>query len=208
MGLRVDSGDGDPSVQAVQRSTSYWFSWDGDGESGSGTSSDPFPWELTPLRDGDGLVASRPARAESAQELMWQDYRFVAMLDPVELADAGADRRSAPATRVDTVAESLRQGRPTWWAEVAEGAGYDPRCTCCPLLDGELAHRLYDAEGGPRGPEASRPTSWATRWRVGLDRETGIVVSLVALDGPHPGTGFELSLQAVDEEMPRHLFQC
>src|SRR5699024_221200 len=47
----------------------------------------PTPDEVTvPLRP-DGLVAQRPHRdAVSYDDLMWENYRWVAMLDPVELA--------------------------------------------------------------------------------------------------------------------------
>ncbi|MFT4296362.1 MAG: hypothetical protein QM582_13210 [Micropruina sp.] len=196
--LRVEGGDGAPMVQELQRSRSSWFGWDEQGNADSGTSEVPFPWEATVTFDADGLVAVRPPGHEVAEELMWRDYRWVAMLDPVELAD-GSDERLGPATLVSELSAGERHGRLTWWAVVREGPGYDPRCTCCPLLDGQLADRIYDAEGGPRAPRLPRPTDLPTRWLVGLDRATGIVVSLQPLDGQSSVGGFEVVLHAVDE---------
>ena len=48
----------------------------------------PYAWELPVDVDADGLVVARP-REPVADDPMWQDYQFVAMLDPVELADGG-----------------------------------------------------------------------------------------------------------------------
>ncbi|MFT3969406.1 MAG: hypothetical protein QM695_03775 [Micropruina sp.] len=93
--LRVADGDGERLVQELRRSTSSWFGWDGRGEPVSGTTSDPFPWEVAVDLDSDGLVAARPPGLAAAEELMWCDYRWVAMLDPVELAD-GSDERPGP----------------------------------------------------------------------------------------------------------------
>ncbi|MFT3969405.1 MAG: hypothetical protein QM695_03770 [Micropruina sp.] len=75
------------------------------------------------------------------------------------------------------------------------------------MLDGELADRLYDDEGGPRAPELPRPADQPTRWLIGLDRATGIVVSLQALDGTSRAGGFELRLHGVDKELDPGLFR-
>ncbi len=204
--LRVASGDEESVVQELERSTSSWFGWDERGEPVRGTTSEPFPWEVPVEFDADGLITARPSGLEVAEELMWCDYRWVAMLDPVELADGSAERRGA-ATELRDIRAGDRHGRLTWWAVVGEGPGYDPRCTCCPLLDGELADRLYDAEGGPRASELPRPAEQPTRWLIGLDRATGIVVSLQPLDGVSRAGGFELKLYGVDKELDPGLFR-
>ncbi len=196
--LRVASGDGERVIQELQRSMSSWFGWDERGEPVRGTTSEPFPWEVAVEFDADGLVPARPPGLKAAEELMWRDYRWVAMLDPVELADGSAERPGA-ATTLSEISAGDRHGRQTWWAVVREGPGYDPRCTCCPLLDGELADRLSEVEGGPRTPGLPRPAGRPTRWLVGLDRASGIVVSLQPLDGVSAAGGFEVVLHAVDD---------
>ena len=52
----------------------------------SGTRVLPYAWELPVEVDADDLVVTRPS-VPMADDPMWQDYQFVAMLDPVELAD-------------------------------------------------------------------------------------------------------------------------
>ncbi len=204
--FRVVSDDGEPLVEELERSTSHWFGWDERGEPLRGTTEEPFPWEVAVDFDADGLITARPPGLEAAEELMWHDYRWVAMLDPVELAD-GSDERPGAATVLSEISAGDRQGRLTWWAVVREGPGYDPRCTCCALLDGELADRLYDAEGGPRAPWLPRPSGQPTKWLVGLDRGTGIVVSLQPLDGTSLAGGFEMRLRGVDEELDPSLWR-
>ena len=204
--LRVGSGDGERVVQELHRSTSSWFGWDERGKPVRGTRFEPFPWEVAVEFDADGLITARPSGLEVAEELMWRDYRWVAMLDPVELADGSAQRPGA-ATLLSEISAAHRHGRLTWWAVVREGPGYDPRCTCCPLLDGELADRLSEVEGGPRAPWLRSPAGQPTRWLVGLDRATGIVVSLEPLDGASFAGGFEIRLRGVDEELDPSLWR-
>ena len=127
-------------------------------------------------------------------------HRWVAMLDPVELAD-GSGQRPGSATVLSDLHAGDRHGRLTWWAVVREGPGYDPRCTCCALLDGPLADCLDTDEGGSRARGAPPPDDLPTRWSVGLDRATGIVVSLQPLDGTSLAGGFEVRLHGVDEDL-------
>ena len=49
-----------------------------------------------PVLRPDGLVAVRPATGAAYDAPMYEDYRWVAMLDPVELAD-GLDRDTGDA---------------------------------------------------------------------------------------------------------------
>lgn len=185
---------GDVRSQKYERRASTWFGWDERGETSTGTVVQPEAWEVRVDRDPDGLVAERPGDYREAEELMWRDYRFVAMLDPVELAEPSR-YRTGPAATIERCWVDERDGRLTWWAELTDADGYDPRCTCCALLDGAVAARLVNDEGGPAvalsGP---RPT----RWRVGLDRGSGIVVSLQPLDGDSVAGGFEVELLGVD----------
>ena len=68
----------------------------------------------------DGLVDVRPAMV-LYDAPMYEDYRWVAMLDPVELAD-GRDHDTGdpdwPALIIDAVSEVEHAGRPAWEAVV------------------------------------------------------------------------------------------
>ncbi|MEE6273342.1 hypothetical protein V2J56_08280 [Georgenia sp. MJ206] len=160
-----------------------------------------------PVFRPDGLVARRPwlLRTE-ADAPMHQDYRWVAMLDPLELAEpfhAHPDE-AEPATELTEVAVVDHHGRPAWEAVVRTLPGYDPRCSCCPLL-GSAEADAREAEGGapPR-----RPTGFAypDAFRVRLDVGTGICVYTEELGGTRPGTGHDLTLEEVDADMPADLF--
>ncbi len=146
----------------------------------------PFAWEVPVEVDEHGFVVRRPATTTS-EDPIWQDYQWVAMLDPVELADGvprarvpepGSDAAPPAALDVHRLDASLRHGRATWWAEVAPGDDYAPRCSCCPLL-------LDDA----------------TAFLVALDVATGVCVHVEPLDGDHTGRGFSLDLLGVDEDV-------
>jgi hypothetical protein len=134
---------------------------------------------------------------------MYQDYRWVAMLDPAELAD-GHDPESdavVPAIAVDSVVEVDHGGRPAWEATVRTTSAYEPRCACCPLLHSRASDLL---EYGPDGLQEEYPESY----RVRLDVGTGVCVLTEELGG---GTrrgisGHELRIEAVDEPMPDDLF--
>lgn len=145
----------------------------------------------------DGLV-DRP-RALSlftvVEDAMWQSYRWVALLDPVELAD---DDDGQPAVDVDALSTRLRYDRETVLAVVRPRDGYDARCSCCPLLPSRPAAL---AEGYP---DADGP--FARAHRVELDLATGICVSAREVGGPHDGRGFDVVLEAVDAAMPDELF--
>jgi hypothetical protein len=179
----------------------------GGGRARSRTEDAPWPWELPVDLDADGFLRTRPADSLMAQDPMWQDYLWVAMLDPHELADGDPWRDvggrevgevpevSPPGTVLRDLAATERNGRPTWWAVVAPTESYDPRCTCCALLWGDVAQRLLAGEGGPPVADDPDPT---TEWLVGLDLETGVVVSLEALDGAAAGDGFTVDIASVD----------
>jgi hypothetical protein len=176
------------------------------------------PGAPAPQLRPDGLVARRPQVEDLGyDDPMFQDYRWVAMLDPVELADGspeaddeaagaggwGRQPELAPLEPLRPVEEVDHGGRPAWQAVVRETVHYDPRCSCCPLLDGERAAR-FDAESGGRAvPERD----WPSSWRVRLDVGTGLVVELAELGGGHHGAGFRMSIEEVDGDVARHLFR-
>ncbi|HKX67320.1 MAG TPA: hypothetical protein VJN29_08860, partial [Intrasporangium sp.] len=138
-------------------------------------------------------VAARPAGLEvDYDDPMWQSYVWVAMLDPVELATG---------TRLTELAATERRGRETWWARAEAIAGYEPRCSCCPLLWGEVSDRLEFGDEGVR-PRGSYPDGWL----VGLDRRTGVVVSSEPIGGDGTVLGFTNEIHAVDIPIDAALF--
>lgn len=151
-------------------------------------------------RRPDGLVIERPDNGPAADgayvlldadDPMWQDYAWVAMLDPVELS------HDVMLTEVEVA--SVR-GRDTWVATMRSEADYDPRCSCCALLwDRTSAPRLREEEGWPGRPGETP----ASAHRVGLDVATGIVTTLRPLDGDRHDLAFEVEILEVDGEV-RH----
>lgn len=177
----------------------------------AGGRTDHLPWPgdagaPAPTFRPDGLVAARPSTWELSYDApMYQDYFWVAMLDPVELAD-GLDRDTrdvaGSALDVDAVREVDHFGRPAWEAVVRPTEAYEPRCSCCPLLRtrridvleyGEDGHRLLAAY-----PEA---------FRVRLDVGTGVCVLTEEIGGLSPGTRHAVRIEAVDEPMDDALFR-
>jgi hypothetical protein len=164
------------------------------------------PWPATvelPARRSDGLVAERPD-GMSYDAPMFQDYRWVAMLDPVELAD-GRDPDDGlpvrPSLVVDSVSAVEHAGRPTWEAVVRTTHVYTPRCGCCPLLRSEAADLLEYGDY----PERVR-SAYPEAYRVRLDVGTGVCVFTAEIGGLTPGQGHELRIEAVDEPMDDALF--
>jgi hypothetical protein len=135
---------------------------------------------------------------------MYQDYRWVAMLDPVELADGRDPDDGIPVTPslvVDSVAEVEHAGRPAWEAVVRTTPVYTPRCGCCPLLRSRevdlLEYRDYPGHVLATYPDA---------YRVRLDVGTGVCVFTQEIGGLTPGQGHDLLIEAVDEQMDDALF--
>jgi hypothetical protein len=155
-----------------------------------------------PRRRADGLVASRPEDGISFDDPMYQDYHWVAMLDPAELADPSRDAAPGESPLVlDAVAEVEHGGRPAWEAVVRATAAYEPRCGCCPLL---RTHRIDLLEYADH-PEHVLPV-YPEAYRVRLDERTGVCVLTEAIGGQRPGTGHDLRIEAVDEPMADDLF--
>jgi hypothetical protein len=190
----------------------------------------PTAADVRPVLDADGLVRVRPDSAVvGLDDPMWQSYDWVAMLDPVELADGspwrdpatGADvetpplapepypeldrptRVPVPGTLVSDLRAGDRHGRATWWARVVPTWAYEPRCSCCPLLPSEVADRLeHDEEGSPFVPGREYPSAHD----VALDAATGICVEIHAVGGPRPGIVHDVRIHAVDEAYGDELF--
>ncbi|MGY1740680.1 MULTISPECIES: hypothetical protein [unclassified Blastococcus] len=160
-----------------------------------------------PRRRADGLVAGPRRYLDREGDPMWQDYSFVAMLDPVELAD-GQDRfgdgpgPAGPPLEIADVREVEHGGRPAWEAVVATTDTYEPRCGCCPLLRDPLIDRLEWDDAAERFAGVRYPSAT----RVRLDVGTGVCVATEALDGTYAGDGHEVLVEAVDEPMADDLF--
>lgn len=138
-----------------------------------------------PVFDDDGLVRSaRRVWTEPDGAPMWQDYRWVAMLDPAELVD-GTD--GAPGTELLALQAVEHGGRAAWEAVLRPTAQYEPRCSCCPLLWSEVSDAYEDRVQGP----------YADAHRVRLDVQTGICVLTAEVGGPRDGEGHDLRLERV-----------
>lgn len=162
------------------------------------------PEAVPPVFRDDGLVDLRPGDRWSYDAPMYQNYRWVAMLDPLELAD-GIDRESdaiVPALDVRTVTAVEHGGRPAWEAVVTTTPAYEPRCGCCPLLRSREVDLLEYADY-PDHILAAYPEAY----RVRLDVGTGICVWTEAIGGPTPGAGHDLRIEAVDGPMDDDLFR-
>ena len=186
--LRVETLDGD-LLQVVHEPRS----------TGAGTTEDVPRPSLRP----DGLVAERP-RGPSYDDPMYQDYAWVAMLDPAELADGTArddDALPGPPLVVGSVAEVRHAGRPAWEAVVVPTTAYEPRCGCCPLLRSRHID-LLEYRDDPERLLAVYPETF----RVRLDVGTGVCVLTEELDGRRPGHGHDLRIEAVDDPMDDALF--
>jgi hypothetical protein len=145
-----------------------------------------------PVLRPDGLVASRPAPWASGTDApMHQDYHWVAMLDPAELADV----------RVESLTEVAHHRRPAWEAVVSPTVSYEPRCGCCPLLRSRRID-LLEYEDRPEHVLAAYPEAF----RVRLDVGTGVCVLTEEIGGLTPGKGHDLCIEAVDGEMDDGLF--
>ena len=143
---------------------------------------------LTPTYRPDGLVSERPTTGGPVDydDPMHRSYRWIAMLDPVELA-VGVE--------LSEVRVLDRAGRPTWSARAVPVGGYDPRCACCPLLWSEISDELE------YGADRVRPAAdYPRAYDVALDFQTGIVVDLRAVDGP-ANLDFAVEILEVDADL-------
>jgi hypothetical protein len=196
--LRIESVDGELR-QVVRESPRQFSVLTPDG---GRTETRAWPDSKTMLRP-DGLVAERPWGL-SYDAPMYQNYAWVAMLDPVELADGKdeeTEQRVTPLV-VGEVTEVDHGGRPAWEAIVSTTPAYEPRCGCCPLLRSREVDLLEYGDDSERLLE-----QYPEAYRVRLDVGTGVCVSTEEIGGPTPGRGHDLRIEAVDEPMADHLFR-
>lgn len=153
-----------------------------------------WPHELEPVWRDDGLVGVRPDSPwVEYGDPMWQNYYWVALLDPVELSHH---------TAVTGLREEDRLGRRTWWARVAAEEGYDPTCGCCPLLWSWFSDRdEYADDDEPATWTPCPGTVYPAAYDVALDVQTGVVVELrPTTEGSRP-TGHRLEIHEVDADL-------
>lgn len=153
-----------------------------------------WPTDVTPILRADGLVAARPDDPRIRWgDPMYENYAWVAMLDPVELSHD---------VEILDVRSGRRFGRPTWEARMRPGEGYDPRCGCCPLLCSEIADRN---EYGDRSRDWQPTATYPEAHEVALDLETGVAVRVENLGGDRPGVSHEVEILEVDADLD-HVF--
>jgi len=131
------------------------------------------PWE--PVNGDDGLY--------------WDNYSWLAMLDPVELSHDVAISR----LREDEVA-----GRAVWRAHVRALPGYDPRCSCCALVWCEIAdiYEWGDTPGWTPTKEA-----YPDHYDIALDVATGVVVRCLPVGGSPDAARIENDIVEVDADL-------
>ncbi len=146
-------------------------------------------FEVTPILRPDGLVAERPDDwTIDYDDPMFQNYLWVAMLDPVELSEH---------TLLTGLHDETVGGRRVWRGRVRPDEEYDPRCPCCPLLWSEVSDLIeHEGLGVPFVPRDDYPDAYD----VALDVETGIVVELQAIGGREPDpTSFSVTILDADD---------
>jgi hypothetical protein len=180
---------------------------------GGAPRTEPVTWEyaggVAVDLDADGFVASRPTSLLlNFDDPMYTNYHWVAMLDPVEVADGVRrdDGSAAPPVDIDELREVEHGGRPAWEAVVRTTSAYDPRCGCCPLLFGRDSEDVELAAGGPALRDREPDLVYADRHRVRLDLGTGVCVLTEEIGGTYSGTGHDVRIEAVDEALPDALF--
>lgn len=97
-------------------------------------------------------------------EPIWQSYLWAAMLDPYELGDHVA---------ITDVREDRVAGRPVWRFRARAEEGYDPICSCCPLVLCEITERYERGDDWVPPPGTTLPAACD----LAIDVDTGIVVS-------------------------------
>lgn len=163
------------------------------------------PHQIDPTVDEDGLVAHRPGRqAVAYDDPMWRSYHWVAMLDPVELADGS---EGVPGAVIQRVAEVDHHGRRAWEAIATPTEAYDPRCSCCPLMPSEVSDALEAQAGGPAVRTFDPDFIFPSAHRLRLDVDTGVLVYSEQLGGTQAGESHDVVIEAVDEMMPESFFR-
>jgi hypothetical protein len=112
-----------------------------------------------------------------------------------------------PPLMVENLTEVDHHGRPVWEAVVRPTDTYDPRCACCALLFGAKSEAIVADLGGPTLSDRDPSVRYADAVRVRVDSQTGVCVLTVEIGGSAPGSGHELVIEAVDEQLPDELFR-
>jgi hypothetical protein len=207
--LRVETVDGS-LVQVVHRPPQRVSATSGGVRHTAMLPSYTAPDAPRPRLRADGLVAARPDQFTCNvwyDAPMYRDYFWVAMLDPVELAD-GRDPDtgggSVAGTAIDTVEQVEHFGRPAWEAITRPTPAYAPRCTCCALLRSrEIDVAEAESGAGAKVILAEYPDAY----RVRLDVRTGVCVLTEPLGRSPDCYGHELRIEAVDTPLADDLFR-
>lgn len=207
-GLRVEALDGS-LVQAERQEVSEPLTLTTPARPGEFEAPWPLAAEVQPIVDADGLVRRRPTEWEAQyDDPFLQDYRWIAALDPVELAD-GHGRWLPDPEKHPVVVEQVRRvdhrGREAWEAVCHPTPSCDPRRSCCPLLF-SAESEAREAQGEPTADDRTPGLRYPEAHRIVLDVGTGVCVRSEEVGGSTPGGGHELVIEAVDEPMPDDLF--
>ena len=122
----------------------------------------PMPGAVRPVYDVDGLVEQRPEDVD-CDDPIYQSYDWVAMLDPVELAD-GADPRLPPSR------QSNRRSCSTSWWRWTTGGGRHGRRVAGPTPPTGPVVRAVPCSPLPK---ATPWTTRACRWASSSPKPTG-----------------------------------
>jgi hypothetical protein len=154
--------------------------------------------------DGSVLAVVREPPETARDAPFYENYFWIAMLDPVELADPRDPdpwEPDGPALEIDELTEVDHGGRPAWEAVVRPTPLYEPRCGCCSLLRTREVD-LVEFADHPEHVLAAYPDAF----RVRLDVGTGVCVRTEEIGGLDPGVRHDLRIEAVDEPMGEGLF--
>ncbi|MGV8873093.1 MAG: hypothetical protein ACOH2Q_11245 [Rhodococcus sp. (in: high G+C Gram-positive bacteria)] len=155
--------------------------------------------DATPVFDADGLVSALPSVEDSWlvdwDDPFYQDYRWIAMLNPIEITRSPHDHSSAAVvTELSDVRVVEHHGRSAWEVIARTTDRYIARCECCPLLSG---HYDYEVDTWNPGPPVT----------VRLDVQTGICVHIgPAGDNPTDDCDLDVNILAVDVPIDDDLF--
>lgn len=151
-----------------------------------------------PVLGPDGLVTERRHWLDGQDEPMWQNYSWVAMLDPVELSHH---------VEITRLREELVAGRRAWRADLRALPGYDPRCggNCCELLYSEAGLHADFWDDLSRVPDDARGRRYPDHYDAALDVETGIVVRLHPVGGDDDAPWLENDILDVDTDLDQML---
>lgn len=156
--------------------------------------------------DETGLVVSRhPLARAFSDDILFGSYYWLALLDPLELADGGSGFERSPdipAAAISDVKVVDHAGRLSWEALLTPTARYEPQwCNCCSLLFGPKSEYRQ-----PQDIDAATLQRYPAWHRIRLDCATAICVLLEQVGGIHAGWGHFIEIETSDEPIPPELF--